>query len=104
MTIQGHSARITPLDAEGQPVGPAQDVGAAMLTLAQEEVDPDAESPCFTPSPLRWVTIEITALDLRMAHLLFGSAYQLFVSRWIFGRPRPLAVNGREYRRRVRRR
>lgn len=104
MTIHGHSARITPLDADGNPTGPAQDIGAAMLTLAQEGVDPDVESPCFTPSPLRWVTIEITALDLRIAHLLFGSAYQLFVSRWIFGRPRPLAVNGREYRRRVRRR
>lgn len=97
MTIQGSSARITRLDADGQPTGPTQTLGAAMFAFGQDEPDELDDSPLITPQPWRTLTIEITALDLRMAYLLFGS-------RRIFGWRRPLAINGHEYRRRVRRR
>jgi hypothetical protein len=95
MTVQGSSGWLTRLDEFGWPIGEAIPIGENVVTFSVED-EPEDLLP-ISPSLPEWITIEVTALDLRTAHLIFGS-------RLVFGYPRPLAINGREYRRRVRRR
>ncbi len=98
MTIAASSGWFMKLDADGQPIGPKMPFGEGVATFSVEEPSED-DSPVIEAgwSGFRTITLEITTYDLRMAYLLFGS-------RRVFGWPRPLAINGREYRRRVRRR
>lgn len=98
MTIEASSGWFTKLDSEGRPAGPRVPFGAGVAKFSVEESEPD-DSAVLSADLFAWhtLTIEVTALDLRTAYLLFGS-------RRIFGWQRPLAINGREYRRRVRRR
>jgi hypothetical protein len=96
VTIHGSSGWFTKLDESGQPTGERIQFGENVATFSIGEDEP-ADSEPISPRPWRTITIEITALDLGTAYLLFGS-------RRIFGWHRPLAINGHEYRRRVRRR
>lgn len=106
MTIAASSGWFMKLDADGQPIGPKTPFGEGVATFSVEESEcayGDTTCPCQNgdvchyegPNPMTsWhtLTLEFTALNL------------LFGSRRVFGWSRPLAINGREYRRRVRRR
>lgn len=98
--IRGTGLSLTRLDACGRPIGDRMRIvdAANVEFVSDPESEPiDYSGGEVTADGLRWMTLEVTLCEPNPLYLYLVTGCRRFL-----GRPRPLAINGREYRRRRR--